>query len=135
MPFFSLRSLLWNLIIWKIVQLPLPSKTGRVFCTVIMSRCVGCCYPTITGKDFLLFFSGFTHHNGTCFLYFASKCKQLYGLLTHHCWQGLFALAICSVTSNEANMLPFKMGLPSLGVAFSQARYSLVRDSYHQEYS
>ena len=27
------------------------------------------------------------------------------------------------------------MGLPDLGVAFSQAKYSLVKDSFHQEYS
>ena len=27
------------------------------------------------------------------------------------------------------------MGLPSLGVAFSQPRYSLRKDFYHQEYN
>ena len=85
--------------------------------------------------DSLIFFSGFTHHNGKGFLNFASKCKQLYRLLPHHCWKEFFALVICSITSNEANMLPPKIGLSSLGVVFNQARYSLVRDSYHQEYS
>ena len=67
---------------------------------------------------------------GKGFLYFASKCMQVYNLLPHHYWQGFFALDCYPVTSNEAKMLQPKMGLPSLGVAFSQARYSLVKDSY-----
>ena len=98
--------------------------------------CVSCCkdcYPTNTGKDFLIFFSGFTHHNGKV-LYFASKCKQLYGLLHHHCFQGFFALVICWVTSNEPNMLRFKMSLQSLRVTFSHPRHSLVINSCHQNY-
>ena len=59
----------------------------------------------------------------------------MYSLLPHHYWQGFFAMNCCSVTCNEVKMLPPKMGLPSLGVVFSQASYSLVKDSYHQEYS
>ena len=69
------------------------------------------------------------------FLYFASKCKQTYGLLPLHYRQGLFALVICSITSNEAKMLPFIMGLANLGAALNQTRYSLVIDSCHEEYS
>ena len=69
------------------------------------------------------------------FLYFASKCKQVYSLLPRHYWQGVFALDCCLVTSNEAKILPLKMGLPTLEVVFSQVEYSLVRDSNHQEYS
>ena len=105
----------------------IPLKIGLSSLGVYYASVSNCkdCYPTTAGKDFLIFFSGFTHHNGKIFLYFASKCKQLYGLLPHHCWQGFFALVIFSVTSNEVKMLPLKMGLPSLGVAFSQARYSL----------
>ena len=64
------------------------------------------------------------------FLYFASKFKQVCSLLPHHYWQEFFALDCYPVTSNEAKMLPPKMSLPSLGVAFSQARYSLVKSSY-----
>ena len=113
------------------------------------SRCMDC-YPTIIGKEFLLSLLAVTSNeakmlslkigllslgvyyvamvlaNGKDFLYFAKKCKQVYSLLPHHYWQGFFALDCCSVTSNE---FPLKMGLPSLQVAFSQARYSFLRDS------
>ena len=98
--------------------------------------CVSCCkdcYPTNTCKDFLIFFPGFTHHNGKV-LYFACKCKQLYALLHHHCFQEFFALVICWVTSNEANTLRFKISLPSLRVTFSHPRHFLVIKSCHQNY-
>ena len=68
-------------------------------------------------------------------MYFANKCKQVYKLLPHRYWQGFLALVIRSVTSNETKILPLKMSLPSSGAALFQARYSLVRDSYHQVYS
>ena len=51
---------------------------------------------------------------------FVLQVKQLYGLLQHHYWQGFFALVISSVTSNETNILPLKMGLLSLGIAFAR---------------
>ena len=73
--------------------------------------------------------SGFTHHQQKGFLYFTSKCKQVYILPPHHDWSGFFALDCCSATSNGAKMHSLKIGLPSLGVALSQARYSLVGDS------
>ena len=46
-----------------------------------------------------------------------------------------FLLWLLTIISNETKMLPLKMDLPSLGVALSQTSYSLIRDSYHQEYS
>lgn len=48
-------------------------------------------YPTNIGNDFLIFFSVFTHHHRKDFLYFVN-CKQMYYLLPHHYWQGLFAV-------------------------------------------
>ena len=75
---------------------------------VSVSSCKDC-YPTTIGKDFLIFFSGFAHRNGKGFLYFASKCKQMYGMLPHHYWEEFFALVICSVTSNETRMLLLKI--------------------------
>ena len=105
---------------------------------------VNCCHlqlgknaPTKSGspKFRSIFCMALTTTNGKCFSYFASKCKQVYSLPPRHYWQGFFALECCSVTYNKAKMLPQKMGLPSLRVAFSLARYSLVRDSYHEEYS
>ena len=59
-----------------------------------------------------------TNINGKGFLYFESKFRQVYRLLPHHYWQGFSALDGFSVTSNEAKMLPLKMGLPSLGLTF-----------------
>ena len=87
-----------------------PPRFGSILCEATMAR---------------VFFL-FTHHSGNSFLCFVSKCEQMYRLLPHHYGQGIFALVICSVTSIDAL---------SLGIALSQARYSLVRDSYHQEYS
>ena len=151
--------LFWKLIIRKIICYP-PQRAERlVFCTVTVSKFMNC-YSTTIGKDFLLWLLAVTSSeakmlpikviltslgvfrclvlpttNGKGFLYFASKCKQVYSLLIHHYWQNAFALDCCSINSNEVKMLPLKMGLPSLGVAFSQVRYSLVRYPYHQEYS
>ena len=109
------------------------------------------CYPTtIFGKDFLLWLSAVISNeakmlplkiglhkfrsilclillttNGKGFSYFAKNSNQVYNLLPHHYWQGFFALDCCSVTSNEAKVLPPKMGLPSLRVPFNQVRYPL----------
>ena len=85
---------------------------------VSVSSCKNC-YLTTIGKDFLIFSSCFTQPNGKGYLYFASNCKQMY--------RPVLALVICSVTSNETKMLPFKikMDLQNLRVAFSQAKYSL----------
>ena len=79
-------------------------------------------YSTTIGKGF---FSGFTHQNGQFFSYFTSKCKQIYGMLFHHYWQGFFALIFCSVTSNQAKMLPLKMGHLSLEVAFTASQSTI----------
>ena len=39
---------------------------------VNLTSCKDCLLPTTAGKDFfLIFLSGFTHHNGKGFLYFA----------------------------------------------------------------
>ena len=138
----------------------LPSTTGKVFVffIVTVSRFMDC-YSTNIGKEFLLWLVTVTSNdatmlpikvvltslgvfrclvlpttNGKGFLYFPSKFKQVYSFLIHHYWQKVFALDFSSVNSNEVKMLPLKMGVPSLGVAFCQARYSLVRDFYHQEY-
>ena len=69
------------------------------------------CYPATNGKDlthllkftqvFFHLLKFFTHPNGKSFLYFASKCKQMCGLLP-----GTFYSGSCSVTSNKTKMLP-----------------------------
>ena len=63
----------------------LPLKMGLPSLGVYYVSVRSCkdCYPTTIGRDFLVFFSDFTHHNGKV-LHFASKCKELYGLLPHH---------------------------------------------------
>ena len=123
-----------------------------VFCTVSVisvNRCMDC-YPTTSSKDFMFWLLdvisseaktlpltwisqvykytmlGFTHYQREDFFVFCNNGK-------HH-WQRLFDLDCCSVTFNEAKRFPLKISLPSLGVAFSQTRYSLVRDPYHQEF-
>ena len=55
-------------------------------------------------------------------LYFASKCKQVYSLPSHHYWQRFLALDCSSVTSSEPKIISLKMSLLSVGVAFSQPR-------------
>ena len=79
-------------------------------------------------QGFLIHLFGF--FTGRVFFNFEIKCELMYGLLPHRYWQRCFALVVRSFTSSEAKILPLKMGLPSLGAAFSQARFSLVRDSY-----
>ena len=121
------------------------------------------CYPTTINKDFLLRLLAGTSNevkmlplkiNGSpkfkstlClvllttnkkgFLHFASKCKEVYSLLSQRFCpvRSFFALDCCSVIFSEKKMLSLEIGLPSLVVAFSQARYSYIRGSCRQEYS
>ena len=82
-------------------------------------------FPATAGKDFFYIFLWLCspQREGNFEFCNASKYIQVYNLLPHHYWQGFFALVCCAVTSNEAKMLPQKMGLPCLGVvAFSQVR-------------
>ena len=65
----------------KMVPLKMGLLNLRVY--YVSARSCKDCYPTIIGRDFLNFFSGLTHHNEKGFLCFASKCKQMYGLLHH----------------------------------------------------
>ena len=87
--------------------------------------------PPVIGKDF---FPLVLHTTTWRVFYFTSvsSCMDCYPTTIG---KDFFALVICLDTSNKAEMLPLKIGLLTLGVAFSDPRYSLVRDSYHQEYS
>ena len=87
--------------------------------------------PAVIDKDFFSLVLPTTTTRGFYFTS-VSSCMDCYPTTIG---KDVFALVICSDTSNEAEMLPLKIGLLSLGVAFSDPRYSLVRASYHQEYS
>ena len=133
------------------MQLYPSQRAGfSVFYPVSVSRCMDC-YPTTIGKDFLLWLFAITSNgknaptingspkfkiilcsqlatvlpttSGTGFLCFASKCKQVDSLLPTTIGK-IFCSGLLlgyNQLENEAKMLPLKMGLPSLGVAFSQA--------------
>ena len=110
------RFLLWLLAVTSSETKMFPLKMGLLSLGVYYVWF----YPPPTGRAF-------------CILQVSvSRCIACYPSTIG---KDFFSLDCCSVASNEAKMLPLKMGLPSLEVAFSQARYFGVRDSYHQEYS
>ena len=93
-------------LLWFLFPLKMGLPSLRVYYRSV-SSCKGC-YHYYWQDIFKFFFSGFTNLNGKSYLYFATKCKQIYALLSHHYWQRFFTLDCCSVTSNESKMHPLK---------------------------
>ena len=118
----------------KMLPLKMGPRSLRAYCVSV--RCCKHCYPTTTGKNVFYFFLWFytpQREGFFCILQVSVfRCMDYYSTIIG---KDFLLWIVARSPLMRQKILSLKMGIPSLGVAFIQERYSLVSDCYHKEYS